>query len=266
MKEVLNMWKYPYMIALTIICAAVYLIGLIPFKSIPLIPGFTEIRPASMFPVLFGLLFGPAGAWGTAIGNLIGDFFGTFSIGSVFGFIGNFFLAYLPYKLWGRLGIFSRSDNTPNINNPRKLIEFGFISIISCFACALIIAWGIDSLGLVPFASLASIIILNNSVMTLVFGPILLPFLYRIMKKRGLIWTDILVPSDISESKYPQFYSLLVAIGAIGGIAVGYIMSLLFAGQTIFSFTLPAGVTGRLPVEIGVLPFLLVLVFGASRL
>ena len=38
--------------------------------------GVDEVRPANVFPFVFGLLFGPAGAWGAAIGNLIGDFFG----------------------------------------------------------------------------------------------------------------------------------------------------------------------------------------------
>ena len=266
MKEVISMWKYPYMVALTIITAAIYLMGLVPFKAIPLIPGFTEIRPANIFPILFGLLFGPAGAWGTAIGNLIGDFFGTFSIGSIFGFIGNFFLAYLPYKVWGHIGIFSREDREPTLNNAKKLAEFGVVTILSTLSCSLIIAWGLDSLKLVPFSSLAVIIILNDTVMTLVFGPLLLPLLYRRMKKWGLIWTDILLPSDISVSKFPQFYSLLVAVGSVGGIAVGFAVSILIAGQTVFGEGLGVQTAGHLCTELAVLPFVVLLIFGATKL
>ena len=38
--------------------AALYAALLIPFKPIPIIPGFTEIRPAVAVPLVFGLLFG----------------------------------------------------------------------------------------------------------------------------------------------------------------------------------------------------------------
>jgi energy-coupling factor transport system substrate-specific component len=50
---------------------------------------------------VFSILFGPAAAWGSAFGNLIGDFFGTLGLGSIFGFVGNFLYAYIPYRLWG---------------------------------------------------------------------------------------------------------------------------------------------------------------------
>lgn len=74
MKEIVSMWKYSMMVAITVLCAGIYMLFLLPTKSIAIIPGITEIRPASLLPVVFGLLFGPAGAWGSAIGNLGGDF------------------------------------------------------------------------------------------------------------------------------------------------------------------------------------------------
>src|SRR4028118_2159566 len=80
MKEVFTMWRYTQMVVLVALSAAIYAAVLIPFKGFPLVPGYIEIRPANAFPVVFGLLFGPAGAWGAAIGNLIGDFFGTLPI------------------------------------------------------------------------------------------------------------------------------------------------------------------------------------------
>ena len=102
MKAVFSMWKNTRMIILTAVCAAIYGAALIAFKTaIPLIPGITEVRVGAILPVPFGLLFGPAGAWGAAIGNLIGDLLGgTLGPGSAGGFAGNFLLAYLPYTLW----------------------------------------------------------------------------------------------------------------------------------------------------------------------
>jgi len=254
------------MIMLTILTSAIYIIGLVPFKSIPLIPGFTEIRPANLFPVLFGLLFGPAGAWGSAIGNLVGDLFGTFSIGSIFGFAGNFFLAFIPYKIWGRLGTFYRDDRSPVINSAKKLIEFGIVTILSSAACAVIIAWGLDSLKLVPFASLSTIIMLNNTVMTMIFGPLVLALLYPRIKKWGLLWTDILSNKDITESRHPRFYSMLVAIGAAGGLLAGLAVSIAFAGQTMFGSGSACVGAGNIFVRLVVLPYLIILFFASSKL
>ena len=63
MREVWRMWNYSTMVVLTVLTAGTFAAILIPFKGIPLIPGLTELRPANVIPVVFGLLFGPAGAW-----------------------------------------------------------------------------------------------------------------------------------------------------------------------------------------------------------
>jgi len=102
MKEIFNVWKKPRLLVLASYTAAVYAAVVIPFKyGLPLIPGATEIRPGVAVLFLCGFLFGPAAAWGGAFGNLLGDFFGaTLGVSSIFGFVGNFLLAYLPYRAW----------------------------------------------------------------------------------------------------------------------------------------------------------------------
>ena len=100
MRDAIATWRNTKMVVLVALSAALYAAILIPFKPIPIIPGITEIRPAAAIPIVTGLLFGPAAAWGCAMGNLIGDFFGTVGPGSLFGLIGNFLLAYVPYRLW----------------------------------------------------------------------------------------------------------------------------------------------------------------------
>jgi energy-coupling factor transport system substrate-specific component len=63
------------------------------------VPGFTWLRPANALAPLFGMFFGIPGCLGAAIGNLIADIVGGFfGVGSFGGFIGNFLIAYLPYK------------------------------------------------------------------------------------------------------------------------------------------------------------------------
>ena len=69
MKEIFTMWRHTQLVVLVALSAAIYAAVLIPFKGFPIVPGYIELRPANVFPIVFGLLFGPAGAWGAAIGN-----------------------------------------------------------------------------------------------------------------------------------------------------------------------------------------------------
>lgn len=197
MRDVFSMWKETKMVVLVALCAGLYAALLIPFKALVLIPGITEIRPASVLPVVFGLLFGPAGAWGVAIGNLIGDFFGSFGIGSLFGFFGNFAFAYVPYKIWRNLGITPKRDPEPDLKSFQKIISFIVAASLGAFACALIIGWGLDLLNMVPFIALAGIIALNNVIPSVIIGIPLTILLYPRVKKWDLLWSDILAKEDL---------------------------------------------------------------------
>ena len=73
-------------------------------KSIFNLPN-TDIRISAFLPPLLGLLWGLPGALGIAIGNLISDLYSDFAQTAtaedfLFGFIANFLIAYLPYKIW----------------------------------------------------------------------------------------------------------------------------------------------------------------------
>jgi len=220
MKELFTMWKNTRMILLVALCAAVYAAVLIVFKAgIVLIPGITEVRPANLLPIVFSLLFGPAAAWGTAIGNLIGDFFGTLGPGSFFGFIGNFFLGYVPYKVWGHLGPLS-SGEEPRMRTWRQWLELIVISLISAAACAVIISWGVDLLGLVPFKILSTIITVNDTIGHIV-GGILLLLVWDRVKAIGLYWREVMAPEDIAKPVAPKIGSLLLVIGGVVGWIVG---------------------------------------------
>ncbi|HIC93387.1 MAG TPA: QueT transporter family protein [Anaerolineae bacterium] len=208
------------MILLVALCAAVYAAVLIVFKAgIVLIPGITEVRPANLLPIVFSLLFGPAAAWGTAIGNLIGDFFGTLGPGSFFGFIGNFFLGYVPYKVWGHLGPLS-SGEEPRMRTWRQWLELIVISLISAAACAVIISWGVDLLGLVPFKILSTIITVNDTIGHIA-GGILLLLVWDRVKAIGLYWREVMAPEDIAKPVAPKIGSLLLVIGGVVGWIVG---------------------------------------------
>jgi energy-coupling factor transport system substrate-specific component len=253
MKEVFTMWRHTQLVVLVALSAAIYAAVLIPFKGFPIVPGYIELRPANAFPVVFGLLFGPAGAWGAAIGNLIGDFFGTLTLGSVGGFVGNFFLAYLPYKMWGA---YFRSDENmeTNVDSGKKFGVYILVTVLASVVCALIISWLVALLGFVPFQAALPLIVFNNAIMAGVLGPLLLLALYPRVKRWGLLWTEIMEPEEVSASRLKGIGNILVWVGGIGGAVVGLILS--------FTGAAPMGAG----VGLALIPFLTVIVVGALML
>ncbi|MDX9863671.1 MAG: QueT transporter family protein [Anaerolineaceae bacterium] len=265
MKEVITMWKNTRMIILVALSAAIYAAFLIVFKGgIPIVPGVTEVRPANVFPPVFSLLFGPAGAWGSAIGNLIGDLFGgTLGIGSIFGFVGNFFLGFIPYKMWGSVFGLTSDDVSPTTNSAKKIAAFEIVALVASAACGIIIAWYLDLAAIVPFAFLAITITVNNFAAAVVLGPILLSLLYPRVKRWGLVWTDIMDVEDVAVGKARNLGSILMIVGAIGGLVVGLLVASGVAGQTIYGFT---GEQSQVAVWASVLPFLLLIVVASVML
>lgn len=265
MKEIFTMWRYTQMVVLVALSAAIYAAVLIPFKGFTIIPGFTEVRPANVFPFVFGLLFGPAGAWGAAIGNLIGDFFGTLGLGSIAGFVGNFFLGFLPYKMWS--SFFRRGDNMEqNVNSGKKLAVFVAIVLLASAVCAVWIAWFNDLLGFVPFAALASIITVNNAIAGLVLGPILLLVLYPRVKRWGLLWTEIMSPEDVPQARFQLVGNVLMWVGGLGALILGLALGLGLYQQGLAAAGFAAGGAGGVGIGLGLIPFLVLLIVASFML
>jgi energy-coupling factor transport system substrate-specific component len=226
MKEVFTQWKYTKMVVLTALTAAVYAAVLFPFKIATIIPGLTEIRPGVAVPIVFGLFFGPAGAWGSAMGNLIGDIFGgTLTPGSPFGVVGNFFLGFLGYKLREKWGWLSAGEGM-GIRSLKGYLQFFLIVVVSSAACAMIIAWGLDAVKFFPFPVFATIVLINNIVMPAVIGPFLFWLLNPRLERWDLIWTDIMEKKDRSRSRLPKLGGALIWVGAVGGLIACYLVSL----------------------------------------
>jgi energy-coupling factor transport system substrate-specific component len=256
------MWRYTRMVVLTALTAALYAAVLIPFKGFVIVPGFTEVRPANVIPVVFGILFGPAGAWGAAIGNLIGDFFGTLGIGSVYGFLGNFFFGFIPYKLWSRHRL-AGVDAEATMRGGRQIAEFVLTAIATSITCAVLIAWGLEILNLLPFAALGSIITVNNSIAAGVLGPILMLLLYPRVRQMGLLWTDIMEPEDRTAPSNATLGATLTWVGALGALVFGVVTSIGIYGARLatMSFGSDAPI-----VVVGVGIFVVVLYSGVHLL
>ena len=227
MKAVFRMWRNTRMIILVAVCAAIYGAALVAFKTaIPLIPGITEVRVANIFPMTFGLLFGPAGAWGTAIGNLIGDTFGgTLGPGSIAGFVGNFLLGYLPYAMWTVFIPFAEKSREWKAGSVRSWIAYVLISFISSASCAIVISIAVDALGIVPYAVLTKIITINNTIASLI-GVILLASVITVTQQLGLFWADVMDEKDIGSPIAGAIGTWIVTGAVLLGLLGGMITTL----------------------------------------
>lgn len=220
MKNIFNAWKDTKSVVLIAVSAAIYSSSLIPFKALVIIPGSTEIRPGAVFPVMLGLLFGPAGAWGSAIGNTIADIFGMFGPGTIPGFFGNFLYAYVPFILWNRIGILS-SASSPDFKSIKDIIQYIIVAVTASVTCALIIGWGLDVMGLTPFAVITPIISINNSIVSVILGPFLMRGLFQRVMKWGLVFDDF-SQRKFSITLRQKIGVLLIFIGIYGGLISGY--------------------------------------------
>ena len=243
MKDVMDVWKHTRLIVLVAITAALYAAILIPFKVITIIPGFTEIRPGTVVPILCSLMFGPAAAWGAGIGNLIGDFFGMLGPASLFGFLGNFLYGYLPYKVWRAL---SQKDPLPE--TIFDWIKFVYAILLSSMACGVLVGWGTDLLGLVPFKAISIVITINNFFLGIIISPILLYLIYPRIKKWGMLYEEIVSVRPKSKLRIPGL--VIVSIGVFSAFITGLALS----------------GSGSLIVALGVLPAIIVIFLGAALL
>lgn len=213
MRDVIMMWKHTKMVVLVALTAAAYVAILVPFKIATVIPGFTEIRPAAAIPVVFGLIFGPAAAWGAAFGNLVGDMFGgMLGPGSIPGMLGNFLLAYVPYRMWRAF----RGDR-PADGSAGALGWTALCAVAGAIACAVIIGTGVAAMGLVPYGALATAITLNNGVIGTIIAALLLPLLYPRAWKWGLVYTDILDERDYRRTRLASAGAIVTWIGCVAG-------------------------------------------------
>lgn len=221
-----TMWRHTRLVVMTSVIAAVHAAALIPFKPIPILPGVTEVRPGMALPIVFSLMFGPAAAWGAALGNTIGDLFGTLGPGTLFGFVGNLLYGYLPWRIWQ-----AWRGSEPRFRSRGDWAVFVLATAAASGACALVIGWGIHLLGLFHFVTTAGIILANNSLVCLVLGPPLLIALHPRVARMDLLYPDLagegrgIGTRSTGRARFlRRAASAGSAASALGGIAAGYIV------------------------------------------
>jgi energy-coupling factor transport system substrate-specific component len=221
MSELRLMWRNTRMVVLCAISAALYAAVLVPFKVIPLIPGVTELRPANAIPVVCSFLFGPAAAWGSAIGNTIGDFFGGVSPGDAFGFLANLVYGWIPYKMWEIVG----GGRSPISRSPASLALYGLSCLTASVLCAVIVGFGDAVLVLRPFWVLGNVIIFNNMASAVLLSPFILAAVYPRVQRGRLLYADVM-PERTEPPRSVRIAGFVILIaGTTGAWLAGNLIS-----------------------------------------
>jgi energy-coupling factor transport system substrate-specific component len=246
------------MVVLTATCAALYAAILIPFKAVQVIPGITEFRPANALPVVMSFLFGPAAAWGAAFGNLIGDFFGGLGPGDIFGFTGNLLYGLVPYLVWEAL-----TDRPPLPDTRATSVGLLAAMTVASVLCATVVGWGLHLLGFHPFSTLATIVLLNNLLVTTLLGPFLLALLYPRIRRARLLYRDLLGPRAPVPGWRVALGLLLLVGGTLGAFAAGQLIA---SGQWRPPWTPCHTASGSCEIGLGLVPLFGIVVAGLALL
>jgi energy-coupling factor transport system substrate-specific component len=221
MTELRLMWRNTRMVVLCAISAALYAAVLVPFKVVPLIPGVTELRPANAIPVVCSFLFGPAAAWGSAIGNMIGDFFGGVGPGDIFGFAANLAYGYIPYKAWSIIA----ADQAPVSRSPLAIAKYVFVCLAASTLCADVVGWGDNLLAFRPFSVLGNIIIFNNMAAALVLSPLILVAVYPRVRQGRMLYEDVMPEMRLAPRRTRIAGLAMLVVGEAGAWIMGNIIS-----------------------------------------
>ena len=143
-----------------IICGVITFIVTLPFHYFFQIVPVTELRPASALPPVFGLMFGPWGAAGAALGNLLVDI----TVGYppeiyIIGFFAQFLYGYIPYKLWYTLG----EINLPKLNTVKNLVKFVVIIFIDAIIMAGLLGFLMEGLKIDNLVSYTTLVFAFNN-------------------------------------------------------------------------------------------------------
>ena len=227
--ELIRMFRYPSMIKSAAFCAATFGLLAVVFKnSVVLIPEVSEIRLCNILAVVYGLYFGPAGAWGCLVGNLIGDMAGSLTVLSWYGGIANFLSAYLPYKLWCVLGAtYGESPLArPSVHSPKLAVRLILACIVSVVPCVALLSGFFDVHGTMPAANTFAMLGLNNTGAT-VLGAVLFLVASRIPARVLPYWRTLMDEETdrAFDSRHGVRMYVIAGISVLLAIAmVGYML------------------------------------------
>lgn len=197
----------------------IYFLFLVPMSRLfALLPG-TEVRPGSFIPPAAGIYFGMPAAIGVFAGNLAADIFTyrTLDLPMFFGSLFNFFMAYIPYRLW-------HATDKKNLNkdlfiyDSRSLVKYIAILLYSSVSAAVGVGFSMLMFaGVDPGDSIVPLF-LNNFEFGLIFGVVTLILLPK-SEYKPMLPGEVLRSKAISRLAY--FLLLLPLMIFVYGLFFG---------------------------------------------
>lgn len=260
MREIFTVFRKRSAWGHMILSAVVFFAIALPFRSLfTLLPGVTEIRPANMVPLVFGIQFGPAAAWGISIGNLISDILsGSNAFVCLTGFLVNFFYTYIPYKLWYTLRLGKEPIHPVRLNTVLEIVKYILVVLIDSFVTTVSLSLIFEAAGFQSFFSSFPLLFFNNFDFAIILGIPVLSFWnkthlrsvvpeYRENEKvqHGVCWLDLpLVIIAVIGVGY-FLYSLFQGGAVNNPLALGF-LCVAIVGLAVYAFR-PAGKVEPLP-------------------
>lgn len=243
MKDIFSVFTKKKWIGRMILAGVLFLVCAAPFKMMmSLIPGATEVRPANMLPVVFGILWGPAGAWGIAIANAISDIVASGSPANIWvpGLIINFFYAYLPYKMWYSIDFGNNGIVKPRLGTVSDILKFIWICFVDSLVTTVLLALLFECLGFQSYNSSMVLLFFNNFDFAVVLG---IPVILLFTSRRGAqFWVPPMRTMTVDENKQEhlkteqkRFSVFDILLGVIIAFGLGYYIFSLVTGNSIAS-------------------------------
>ncbi|MCL2839929.1 MAG: PP2C family protein-serine/threonine phosphatase [Defluviitaleaceae bacterium] len=198
------------------------------------------IRPSALPPAL-GLMLGPFGVLGCALGNLIADIVSGYSLLMIaLGFVGQFTYGILPYLMWKSMNELVGDPSRPiRLNNVKSVVQYIVIVLVNAVIMAAFLGSIMQSIGVSPFVSTSTLMLfLNNFVFCIVLGIPIIIF----MSARKL--TKNQVTLSINER--------LILVFLIAGVVSGGLIGIFSAIELSYAISDPVTMWMRIYMYIAV--------------
>ena len=164
----------------------VYLLIMIPFKVMEIIPGFTDIRPVTMLGPIYALFTGIPGIIIFALMNIVGDIISdSVRWSSIAGLIANFVGPYIVYHYWIKM-----KKKAPDLKTMKNI---GVYSLVVFIAAAVQMAIITPAVAViypeVDSMLFALSVVLNNTLFPIVFG---IPLIILMKEELGYRMIDVI--------------------------------------------------------------------------